>query len=1326
MSPESEAGNFAKNPAQLIPISRYNVLYSHGSDALTGFTCLLGGPAFSEFHWQKLVNGLRRRVGQDFSFTASFAYFVESPHSLTSDELKQLEALLQAKATTRQDGANMLLVVPRLGTQSPWSSKATDIAHRCGLASINRIERGTLFQLLADHVDEDARSRIKPLIHDRMTQTVLAGLEAAEALFEHHNARPLVFTDLSENPKQALEKANRELGLALSAAEIDYLINAYLKLGRNPTDAELMMFAQANSEHCRHKIFNASWTLNGEDKDLSLFAMIRNTHAKSPQGVLSAYHDNSAVIEGRRSERFFPRPDNGEYAFVDEELGIQIKVETHNHPTAISPFPGAATGSGGEIRDEAATGRGARPKAGLTGFSVSNLLLPSRTREWEENSGKPDRIASALDIMIEGPVGAASFNNEFGRPALCGYFRTFEQTIGGRLWGYHKPIMLAGGMGNIRPGLVEKLRLSEGAAVIVLGGPAMLIGLGGGAASSVGSGQGCEELDFASVQRGNPEMQRRCQEVIDRCCAMADNNPIVSIHDVGAGGLSNALPELLNDSERGGVLELREIPSTDSGMSPMEIWCNESQERYVLGIEHDRLQEFEFLCKRERCPYAVLGVVTNERKLRLNDALLNDTPVDMPLEVLLGKTPKMHRDAVSDAVQPGGCQLPDSDLESDLLNVMRFPAVASKSFLITIGDRSVGGLVARDQMVGPWQVPVADSAVTLHSFHGYAGEAMAIGERTPLAVVNSPAAARMAVAEALTNIASAPIEKLSHVRLSANWMAAAGEKGQDAALYEAVQTVGMELCPALGIAIPVGKDSLSLKTDWQDGQQAKHMLAPVSLVITAFAPVTDARLSLTPELKISAEPSRLLLIDLGRGADRLGGSCLEQVHEMFSEQVPDLDSAADLAGFFAAIQELIAKRQLLAYHDRSDGGLITTLCEMAFAGRTGLSLSFDPSLAMDADRLRARLFAEEPGAVIQVAESQLQNVVDCFTKHGLQDLLLDIGEPVKGHRLCIDAGGSRYLESDLRELHQAWSETSYEIQKLRDHPDCANEEFARALDWDQPYLNPKLSFDPQQSPVSPQILSGVKPAVAILREQGVNGQIEMAAAFDAAGFRAVDVHMSDLLEGRSELASFQGFVACGGFSYGDVLGAGRGWAASVLFQSQLRDQFAAFFAREDRFVLGVCNGCQMLSALQEIIPGSEGWPGFVANRSGQFEARLSLVKIVESPSLFFAGMAGSLLPVVTAHGEGLAQFLADQTAQSPIALRYVDANGNVAFEYPQNPNGSPDGVTGLCNNDGRITIMMPHPERSLRSVNFSWAPQDWPEKSPWQQMFLNARHWVGQ
>ncbi|MCW8926394.1 MAG: phosphoribosylformylglycinamidine synthase, partial [Xanthomonadales bacterium] len=852
-----------------------------------------------------------------------------------------------------------------------WSSKATDIAHRCGLELVSRIERGTLFQLFAKDGGQELVTVIEPLIHDRMTQTVLHELDEARALFDHQPPRPLGITDLSEDAPGALQQANRDLGLALSSSEIDYLIAAYEKLGRNPSDAELMMFAQANSEHCRHKIFNASWTLDGEDRDLSLFAMIKNTHARSPDGVLSAYHDNSAVLAGTRSRRFFPDPDSGEYHYLEEDVGIQIKVETHNHPTAISPFPGAATGSGGEIRDEAATGRGARPKAGLTGFSVSNLHLPNHPREWEEDSGKPDRIASALDIMIEGPIGAASFNNEFGRPALAGYFRTFEQTIGGRLWGYHKPIMLAGGMGNIRAGHVDKQRLSPGAVVIVLGGPAMLIGLGGGAASSVGSGQGNEELDFASVQRGNPEMQRRCQEVIDRCCALGDDNPIVSIHDCGAGGLSNALPELLNDSERGGELELREVPCADGAMSPMEIWCNESQERYVLGIGPERLHQFEAFCKRERCPYAVLGTVSEERRLHVSDALLKEAPVDLPMEVLLGKTPKMHREAVSVRLNTSAELPAPGDIAQDLFKVLRFPAVASKSFLITIGDRSVGGLVARDQMVGPWQVPVADCAVTLHSFEGYAGEAMAIGERTPISVVDSAAAARMAITEAITNIASAPIERLCDVRLSANWMAAAGEDGQDAALYRAVEAVGMELCPALGIAVPVGKDSLSLKTQWVENEQSRRMLAPVSLVVSAFAPVTDARLAVTPQLKLPAGGNHLLLLDLGGGRDRLGGSALEQVHGVFGDMVPDLCDATQLKGFFAAIQELITARSLLAYHDRSDGGLVTTLCEMAFAGRCGLELSFDGFGADTAASLRARLFTEEPGAVIQVADTQL-------------------------------------------------------------------------------------------------------------------------------------------------------------------------------------------------------------------------------------------------------------------------------------------------------------------------------------------------------------------
>jgi phosphoribosylformylglycinamidine synthase len=885
--------------------------------------------------------------------------------------------------------------------------------------------------------------------------------------------------------------------------------------------------------------------------------------------------------------------------------------------------------------------------------------------------------------------------------------------------------MLAGGMGNIRAGHIEKGQLPPGALVIVLGGPAMLIGLGGGAASSVGSGQGDEELDFASVQRGNPEMQRRCQEVIDRCCALGDDNPIISIHDCGAGGLSNALPELLNDSGRGGKLELREVPSADGAMSPMEIWCNESQERYVLGIEPQRLEQFKAFCERERCPFAVLGTVTGERHLHVSDSLLGEVPVDMPMQALLGKTPKMHREAESVPVS-ATTRLPvDVDLEQDLVRVMRFPAVGSKSFLITIGDRSVGGLVARDQMVGPWQVPVADASMTLHGFQHFSGAAMAIGERTPLAVADSTAAARMAVTEAITNIASTPIGELGKVRLSANWMAASGEEGQDASLYEAVKAVGMELCPALGIAVPVGKDSLSLKTQWMDAGEARNMLAPVSLVVSAFAPVSDARLAVTPQLRLKAEANHLLLVDLGRGADRLGGSALEQVHGAFTDAVPDLDEPSLLAGLFAAIQELIAKGRLLAYHDRSDGGLITTLCEMAFAGRCGLELSFNGTGLDVPGALRARLFAEEPGAVMQVASSQLQLVLDCLVRHGLADLVETIGQAVPGHELALQACGREQLRVDLRDLSEAWAETSFEIQALRDHPECAKEEYATAREWNQPFLKTRLSFDPDSNPVAPAIVSGVRPSVAILRDQGINGQIEMAAAFDAAGFRAVDVHMSDLLEDRTSLDAYQGLVACGGFSYGDVLGAGRGWAASILLQSRLRDQFEAFFAHGDRFALGVCNGCQVLSALREIIPGTEGWPDFVANRSGQFEARLSLVRVSQSASLFFDGMAGSMLPVATAHGEGRASFSNQVVPQTTIALQYVDASGCTTTVYPYNPNGSPEGITGLCNTDGRVTIMMPHPERTLRTVNFSWAPDNWPEMSPWQRMFLNARKWVG-
>ncbi|RPH97000.1 MAG: phosphoribosylformylglycinamidine synthase, partial [Lysobacterales bacterium] len=1148
---------------------------------------------------------------------------------------------------------------------------------------------------------------------------------------------------------------------ALSEDEIAYLAAAFAGMRRNPTDAELMMFAQANSEHCRHKIFNAAWTVDGVPSEWSLFGMIRNTHACSSGGVLSAYHDNSAVIAGPPGERFLVNPATGRYGWRSENLPFQVKVETHNHPTAISPFPGAATGSGGEIRDEAATGRGARPKAGLTGFSVSHLDLPGLDLPWRRDFGKPGRIASALEIMTDGPIGAASFNNEFGRPALCGYFRSFEQEVGGALWGYHKPIMLAGGLGSIRESLVDKLPLVPGAYVVVLGGPAMLIGLGGGAASSVGSGQSQEDLDFASVQRGNPEMQRRCQEVIDACWALGERNPILSIHDVGAGGLSNALPELLNDGGHGGELELRRVPCGDTAMSPMEIWCNEAQERYVLAIEPDRLEDFDAMCRRERCPFAVLGRATAERRLKLSDELLGRDPVDMLLETLLGKPPRMLREARRQSFSGDTLDADALDTRAALRRVLRFPAVGSKSFLVTIGDRSVGGLVTRDQMVGPWQVPVADAAVTLSGFRSHTGEAMAIGERTPLAVVNAPASGRMAIAEAVTNIASAAIDRISDIRLSANWMAAAGEPGQDGALFDTVRAVGLELCPELGIAIPVGKDSLSMQTVWRDAQGERRMRAPVSLIVSAFAPVTDVYRSLTPQIDTECGDSRLLLIDLGNGRNRLGGSCFAQAHGRFGEEVPDLDRPAQLKDFFAVIQAMNRDGLLRAYHDRSDGGVIATLCEMAFAAHCGLELALDlprvnPGVNPGADPganpvtgLNAFLFAEEPGAVVQVAARDCEAVSLRFAAAGLGGQVHDLGRPAEGERLRVAVNGTPVLDESLPELQGLWSETSHAVQRLRDNPGCADQELEWVRDWRRPGLRPRLSFNPDDDPAAPMIATGARPPVAILREQGVNGHLEMAAAFDRAGFAAVDVHMSDLAEGRQRLESFAGFVACGGFSYGDVLGAGRGWAKSILFHDELREQFGRFLADPGKFALGVCNGCQMLAALKELIPGAGDWPAFAGNRSEQFEARLSLVRVEPSASVFLQGMAGSCLPVATAHGEGRAEFAGRPVPDGLVALRYVDSSGAATEHYPQNPNGSPAGITGLCNADGRVTILMPHPERTLRGVNFSWAPKEWagPRSvagggagggseggsgvssglghSPWLRMFRNARRWVG-
>jgi len=1286
---------------------------------LSEFTCLLGEPALSDFRKRKLVRRISKLAISSQGLEARFVYLIESAGVLDASDISALQELLHGEPVAGLDNDGLLLVVPRLGTQSPWSTKATDIAWHCGLKPVLRIERGAAYSLPG--LAPEHRPAVSKCLHDRMTQSVLDSLDGAHALFLHNPPRPLVFIPAAAEGAQALEKANRELGLALSGDEIDYLVEAFGEMGRDPSDAELMMFAQANSEHCRHKIFNAQWTIDGEDLEQTLFGMIRNTHAVSPDGVLSAYHDNSAVLSGPQGERFFIDPETGVYGWQRESLPFQIKVETHNHPTAISPFPGAATGSGGEIRDEAATGRGARPKAGLGGFSVSHLNIPGKDFPWLADFGKPDRIASSLDIMIEGPVGAASFNNEFGRPVLCGYFRTFEQEIDGVTWGYHKPIMIAGGMGTIREQHVEKLPLQPGAYVVVLGGPAMLIGLGGGAASSVGSGQGQEDLDYASVQRGNPEMQRRCQEVIDACWAMGENNPVLSVHDCGAGGLSNALPELLNDGGHGGELELRLVPNADLAMSPMEIWCNESQERYVLAIEPGGLAAFEAMCRRERCPFAVLGQATEARQLKLTDELLGQDPVDMPLEVLLGKPPRMFRDVQRLAFCGDDLDTSKFDLSESLQRVLRFPCVGSKSFLITIGDRTVGGLVVRDQMVGPWQVPVADAAVTLSGFSSDTGEAMAMGERTPLAVLNAPASGRMAIAEAVTNVAAAAIDDISKIRLSANWMAAAGEPGQEGALFDTVKTVGMDLCPELGIAIPVGKDSLSMKTVWQDETGERRMLAPVSLIVSAFAPVADVHRSLTPQLDMECGESKLLLLDLGNGRNRLGGSALAQVNGVFGREVPDLDRPDQLKNLFNAIQDLNKSGLIRAYHDRSDGGLAATLCEMAFAAHCGLELSLEAAV----HQLHAFLFAEEPGAVIQVAAVDQPEVLARLATAGLGDVVSDLGRPVSGNRLTIECGGQVLLDEDLPGLQRLWSETSHAVQGLRDNPECADQELESVCDWGKPGMQPKLVCAADENPAAPVIARGARPAIAILREQGVNGHVEMAAAFDLAGFDATDVHMSDLVHGRRSLDQFAGFVACGGFSYGDVLGAGRGWAKSILFHENLREQFSRFFADEGKFALGVCNGCQMLAALKDLIPGAGSWPNFTGNRSEQFEGRFSLVKVEDSPSVFLRGMAGSIIPVATAHGEGRAVFKDGAPLDDLVALRYVDNSGGATEHYPENPNGSPMGITGLCNTDGRVTIMMPHPERTLRSVNFSWAPAEWGDISPWRRMFLNARQWTG-
>ncbi|MHB0762820.1 phosphoribosylformylglycinamidine synthase [Stutzerimonas sp. NM35] len=1294
---------------------------------------LRGAPALSAFRHGKLLAQLTEKVSAVSGLYAEFAHFAEVTDTLDADEQQVLDRLLKygPSVPVQEPMGRLFLVVPRFGTISPWSSKASDIAHNCGLDKIQRLERGIAFYVQGELSEGDAQL-IAAALHDRMTQLVLERFEDAANLFSHAQPKPLTAVDVLGGGRAALEQANIELGLALADDEIDYLVTSFTGLGRNPHDIELMMFAQANSEHCRHKIFNASWDIDGESQDKSLFGMIKNTYQMHSEGVLSAYKDNASVIVGHEAGRFYPNPETGEYAATRQPVHILMKVETHNHPTAIAPFPGAATGSGGEIRDEGATGRGSKPKAGLTGFTVSNLNIPDFVQPWEKPYGKPERIVTPLDIMIEGPLGGAAFNNEFGRPALAGYFRTFEQRVetprGEEVRGYHKPIMLAGGMGNIREDHVQKGEISVGAKLIVLGGPAMLIGLGGGAASSMATGASSADLDFASVQRDNPEMERRCQEVIDRCWQLGEQNPIKFIHDVGAGGLSNAFPELVNDGGRGGRFDLRNIPNDEPGMAPHEIWCNESQERYVLSVDAGDFERFKAICERERCPFAVVGEATEELHLTVADSHFGNTPVDMPLNVLLGKTPRMHRSASRETELGDDFNAAAVYLDEAVGRVLRHPAVASKSFLITIGDRSITGMVARDQMVGPWQVPVADCAVTTTSYDVNTGEAMAMGERTPLALLDAPASGRMAIGETLTNLAAARIEKLSDIKLSANWMAAAGHPGEDARLYDTVRAVGMELCPQLGLTIPVGKDSMSMKTRWDEGGAEKSVTSPMSLVVSGFAPVLDVRQTLTPQLRLDKGATDLILIDLGRGQNRMGGSILAQVYGKLGRQAPDVDDAEDLQAFFAVIQGLNADGLLQAYHDRSDGGLLTTVLEMAFAGHCGLNLNLD-GLLDDADEVPAVLFNEELGAVIQVRQDDTEIVLAQFSAAGLGDCVAVIGQPVNNGYISIRLAGNEVFSGDRRLLQQQWSETSYRIQRLRDNVDCADQEFDALLEEDNPGLGAKLSFDVNQDIAAPYIKRGVRPQVAVLREQGVNGQVEMAAAFDRAGFAAVDVHMSDILSGRINLEDFKGLVACGGFSYGDVLGAGEGWAKSILFNTRARDGFQAFFERSDSFALGVCNGCQMMSNLHELVPGSDSWPHFVRNRSEQFEARVAMVQVQESPSIFLQGMAGSRLPIAIAHGEGHAEFSSAVALQAAdrsgtVALRYVDNHGKVTERYPANPNGSPLGITGLTNRDGRVTIMMPHPERVFRAVTNSWRPDEWQEDGGWMRMFRNARVWV--
>lgn len=1289
---------------------------------------LRGANALTNFRREKLLKSIKQKVPGVLDLQAEYLHFIDLNKPLTKKQSTILKRLLEYghHLESRPKG-KLFLVTPRFGTISPWSSKATDIVHNCGLVNVSRVERGTAFYIVANSSLSKAQIEvIGNLIHDRMTQTVVNSLQEVKKLFIQNKPRPCEVIDVLQKGKKALLQANANLGLALATDEVDYLAESFMNLKRNPTDVELMMFAQANSEHCRHKIFNADWVVDGVDQKETLFQMIKNTYKKNKRNVLSAYSDNAAVIRGTKAKRFFADTKYHSYGYTDENIDILIKVETHNHPTAIAPFPGAATGSGGEIRDEAAVGKGAKSKAGLTGFSVSNLNIPGFRQPWEKHYGTSPRNSTALEIMIDGPLGGAGYNNEFGRPNTTGYFRTYEQEINNQVWGYHKPIMAAGGLGNIRPSQIKKDQLPVEAPLIVLGGPAMLIGLGGATGSSMHGGQSKLDLDFASVQRDNAELQRRCQEVIDQCWALGEKTPILAIHDVGAGGLSNAFPELINDGGKGGSFELRKVPNAELGMSPMEIWSNEAQERFVIALKPDLLKDFSQMCERERAPYAIVGKTTDGNEIVVRDKHFKNNPVDIPLRTILGKPPKMQRSFTTSLIKQKPLNLNGIRIDQALERVLRLPAVGSKSFLITIGDRTVGGLISRDQMVGPWQVPVADLSVSAAGFESYSGEAMAMGERTPLALINAPASGRIAIGEALTNIAATDIGTLDNIKLSANWMSAADEPGQNQDLYNTVKAVGMEFCPGLGLTIPVGKDSMSMKSTWEVKGKKRQVTAPLSLIVSAFGPVKDIRKTLTPQLQTDEGSTELLFIDLSQGKNRLGGSALAQVYNQIGDECPDIEPAL-LKNFWNAIQDLVRRKLLLSYHDRSDGGLFTTICEMAFAGHVGVNIKLDSLMNSKADALRI-ILNEELGAALQIKKVDLARVRAILKANGILSYTHRIGELSDSDEITFLFNQKKIVGNSRTNYQRLWAETSYRIQSIRDNSVSAKQEYDSLLDADNPGLCSKVSFTLRPTQASHR--KSNNPKVAILREQGVNGQIEMAAAFDRAGFESIDVHMSDINSGRVQLDQFKGIAACGGFSYGDVLGAGEGWAKSILFNKRARKEFETFFNRADTFSLGVCNGCQMLSNLKELIPGSDHWPKFIRNTSEQFEARVVLVKIQKSPSIFFSGMNGSVLPIPIAHGEGRAEFEKSQNAGEVfygglLSAQYVDNNRKVTDMYPANPNGSPNGIAALTSKDGRATIIMPHPERAFRTVQNSWHPKDWSEDSPWMQMFYNARHWVG-